>query len=209
MLPANLRLAIIESMPLLRGWSGKGERPFRMAELVIKEAPKTVVEIGVFGGQSLVPQAMALKWLSGSDSIKGRAGRIYGIDPYSLEVIAGQLADYDDATMWLKQDMDLVRRDLLTIIEEFGIGDVVTMLRHESRDCVTLFDSIDILHVDGAHTEEGALLDVNLYAKRVRPKGYIWMDDTHFPSLEPALKELETFADMVDDYGGYRLYQHR
>jgi predicted O-methyltransferase YrrM len=200
MLPANLRLAIIESLPLLRGWGGKGERPFRMAELVIKENPTTVVEIGVFGGQSLVPQAMALKLLN-------NGGRIYGIDPYSLEVIAEQLADYDDATMWLKQDMDLVRNDLLTLIKEFGLEDVVYMVRAESSNC--RYNSIDILHIDGAHTEEGALLDVKLHATRVRPKGYIWMDDTHFPSLEPALKELETFADLVDDFGGYRLYQHR
>ena len=72
-----------------------------------------------------------------------------------------------------------------------------------------LFDSIDILHIDGAHSEEAVLLDVQLYARRVRKGGYIWMDDTHFPSLQLAMRELDEFTDMVDDWGGYRLYRHK
>ena len=201
MLPANLRLAIREAVPLLRGWAGKMERPYRMAELVMQERPDVVVEIGVFGGQSLIPQAMALKILG--------VGKIFGVDPYNLEVIEQQLAEYDDKPMWLKQNMHTVLYDTLRSINEFGVNHHAMLIIAESCDAASLFNTIDILHIDGAHTKEGALLDVNLYAKRVRKGGYIWMDDTHFPSLIPALKELETFADLVEDFSGYRLYQHK
>lgn len=174
-----------------------------MADLILKEKPNVVVEIGVFGGQSLIPMAMALK-MNG-------AGRIYGIDPYNLAVIKGQMSEMDDKEGWLKQDMGMVLTDTFRWLKELELQDYATLILCQSQNCSTLFplNSIDILHIDGAHTEEGVMLDVNLYAKRVRPNGYIWMDDTHFPSLKPALSELSHFCDMVDDWGGYQLWRHR
>jgi len=201
MLPVNVEMAIAEIVPILRGWSGKSERPYRMAKLILKENPQVVVEIGVFGGQSLIPQAMALKALG--------HGRIYGIDPFNSKVIKKQMAEFDDATMWLRQDMNMVLTDTLQWIKELELQNHAIVILGESKDCSTLFDTIDILHIDGAHTEEGVMLDVNLYAKRVRSGGYIWMDDTHFPSVQPAIKELANFCDLIDDWGGYQLYRHR
>ncbi len=203
MLPTNIAMAIGEIVPFLRGWGGKWERPNRMAELILKEKPNVVVEIGVFGGQSLIPMAMALK--------ANGAGRIYGIDPYNLEVIKGQMSEMDDKEGWLKQDMGMVLTDTFRWLKELELQDYATLILCQSQNCSTLFplNSIDILHIDGAHTEEGVMLDVNLYAKRVRPGGYIWMDDTHFPSLKPALDELSYFCDKIDDWGGYQLWRHR
>lgn len=200
-LPPNLAHAIREVIPHLRGWEGKVARPYRMATLIYQQRPRTVVEIGVFGGQSLIPQAMTLKALG--------HGRIFGVDPYNLGVIAGQMAEFDDEKMWLRQDMDVVLKDTRHWINNLELLSHAILVLGDSKDCSTLFDSIDILHVDGSHTEEGALLDVNLYGKRVVRGGYIWMDDTHFPSLQPALRELEYFADKVGDWGGYRLYKVR
>lgn len=199
-LPLNLRSAIREALPVLRGWGGKEERPYRMAELIVRQRPVTVVEIGVFGGQSLIPQAMALKVLG--------SGRIYGIDPFDIDVIAKELSQTDNPPQWwVKQNMNVVREDTLRAIKDFGLGRQVVMILAQSRDCSTLFQEIDILHIDGAHSENGVMNDVNLYAKRVRRGGYIWMDDTHFPSLDKALRELEYFCDMIQDYGSYCLYR--
>lgn len=194
-------MAISEIVPILRGWAGKSERPYRMAKLILKEKPRVVVEIGVFGGQSLIPQAMALKALG--------QGRIYGIDPFNLNVVKQQMAALDDAAMWLRQDMNMVFTDTFQWIKELGLQNHAILILGESKDCSTLFDTIDILHIDGAHTEEGVMLDVNLYAKRVRSGGYVWLDDSHFPSLQPAIKELANFCDLIDDWGGYQLYRHR
>jgi hypothetical protein len=46
-----------------------------MAALIRREKPSVVVEIGVFGGRSLVPQALALR--------ENKQGVVYGIDPYT------------------------------------------------------------------------------------------------------------------------------
>ena len=145
---------------------------------------------------------MALKLLD-------NGGKIYGIDPYNMDVIEKELSSMDDKGLWLRQNMHTVLYDTLRSINAFGLHNHAILVIAESRDASSLFNSIDILHIDGAHTEEGALLDVNLYAKRVKSGGYIWLDDTHFPSLAPAMKELEYIADMVDDWGGYRLYRHK
>lgn len=203
MLPLNIRLAIKEILPVLRGWGGKVERPYRMAELIVEQRPKVVVEIGVFGGQSLIPQALALKVLG--------CGKIYGIDPYNIDVIKQEMAELDDEAMWLKQDMNVVREDTLRWIRDLGLDDVVHMIRHESKDAAFIFDymPIDILHIDGAHTEKGVMLDVDLFGLKVRIGGHIWLDDSHFPSLAPAIRKLETFCDLVEDWGGYRLYRRR
>lgn len=202
MLPSNLRAAIAAVMPVLRGWEGKVERPFRMADLIMREKPSTVVEIGVFGGQSFIPQALALKALG--------QGRIYGIDPFNLKVIAEEMADYDDKVMWLKQDMNVVLTDTFTMIKELELQDYATLILAKSLDVASLFrhgDMIDILHVDGGHTEQAALNDVEAYTTAMPSGGHIWMDDTHFPSLKPALAKLEEFAELVDDFGCYGLYR--
>ena len=200
-LPGNLSAAILEVIPLLRGWTGKGARPFRMANLVVTERPQVIVEIGVFGGQSLIPMAMALKVL-------GEGGKIYGIDPYDIDVVTTGLSQYDSNPEWWKeQDMNAVREDTLKMIKDCGLSNQVVMILGKSSDCSFMFKTIDILHIDGSHTEQGALDDVLNYGSKVCKGGYIWLDDTHFPSLAKALKELEHFAEMKEDYGCYRLYQ--
>ena len=45
-------------------------KPFLFMELILKEKPQLCVEIGVFGGSSLIPQALALKTYEGNYLLK-------------------------------------------------------------------------------------------------------------------------------------------
>ena len=61
-------------MRQLEGWCSE-QKASILVELVLKTRPEKIVEIGVFGGKSLVPMACALK--------ENGSGKIYGIDPWS------------------------------------------------------------------------------------------------------------------------------
>jgi len=228
MLDPKLKAELDKIVPKLRSWQGRALRPYRMAELIMRmaPAPRVIVEIGVYGGGSLIPQAIALKALSSMMSpdfaefascATGTAasdwgGQIYGIDPYSLEVIGEGLSESDTPLYWWKdQDLKCIREECLDWVEELGLRKFVTMILAESSQCVGLFPkrNIDILQIDGSHNEASALYDVEQYAASVRDGGYVWMDDTHFPSIQAAVQRLEEFADIEEDYGTYRLYKVR
>jgi predicted O-methyltransferase YrrM len=65
----------------LPGWCTK-EKAYTLASLVIGTRPAVIVEVGVFGGRSFLPMALALKELG-----KGMA---IGIDPWSPAASVGR-----------------------------------------------------------------------------------------------------------------------
>ena len=66
---------------------------------------------------------------------------------------------------------------------------------------------VDILHIDGGHAEENALEDVRVYVPLVRKGGYVWFDDSNWPSTQAAMRKLEETCRLENDQGTYRLYR--
>ena len=60
-------------MSQLEGWCSEDKAGI-LIDLIVKYKPQVIVEVGVWGGKSLVPMANALR-ANGS-------GKIYGIDPW-------------------------------------------------------------------------------------------------------------------------------
>ena len=58
-------------------------------------------------------------------------------------------------------------------------------------------ESIDILHVDGNHTQDIALGDVQMYLPKVKKGGYIWLDDANWETTHLAREFL--FANCMKD----------
>ena len=56
----NLFLDIADVVPRLNGWCSVNKAQ-HLAAMVCALQPVTAVEIGVFGGKSLIPMAMAMK----------------------------------------------------------------------------------------------------------------------------------------------------
>src|SRR5579863_7037302 len=78
----------------LEGWCWF-EKAIAMAELIEMERPETVVEVGIFGGRSFIPQALQIR-----DNGKGR---IYGMDPWqAASSIEGEHAK-EDREWWEKK----------------------------------------------------------------------------------------------------------
>jgi Methyltransferase domain len=182
----------------IKGWV---ETPiaWAMTDLIHEVKPEIVVEIGVFAGRSLVVQAAALK-----DNGKGV---IYGIDSwYKGDVIEG-LSPNDDPDFWDTIDLNEVYNDCVEVLRKNKL-DNVALIRCASWHCAKLFhNNIDILYIDGSHSEAASCRDVELYLTNVRLGGYIWIDDTNYTSLQRALHMLQTYCLLEKDFGHAHLYK--
>jgi len=175
----------------IHGWCSK-EKAEKMMDLVQRTSPKICVEIGVFGGSSVYPMAKALKYLN--------KGKIYAIDPWkNNECTDGYSKDDPNAIWWNNQDLERMYKYFInTIIRDNKLSDFCHTMRMTSKEASFFFkdDSIDILHIDGNHSEEKALFDAKTWLPKVKKGGYIWFDDCNWASTAQALKYLEPFVTL-------------
>ncbi len=197
----ELKQLITDSVPKMEGWCSE-EKAIAMAELVLESFPKVVVEIGVFGGRSLVPQAMALREMG--------TGVVYGIDPWQVEA-ATEGDNGEENNKWWKENMKLndIHQLCMTEIWKHKLDPHCIVIRACSQHCVGLFRKIDILHIDGNHSELTSCRDVQLYGPKVRKGGFIWFDDTDWSTTKAAVKLMEEMADKIREVGACSLYRKR
>lgn len=194
---AELKTRIFGYMDSIHGWCSH-QKASILTDIVGKIRPKTIVEIGVWGGKSLIPMACALKALG--------EGKIYGIDPWSsAESIVGVENDANRA-YWSWVDHEAVMTGLLLKINEFGLGTQVELVRSTSADAPPIAN-IDLLHIDGNHSEVTSYLDVTKWGPLVRPGGWIIVDDiswyengrfTQAHSMEWLDQHCDRIADITD-----------
>jgi len=192
-------LALPPDPVLLEGWSTPA-RGIEMAELILETKPDVVVELGVFGGRSLIAQALALKF-------NGR-GMIYGIDPWKTEA-ALEGENQANQEWWAKVDLHQMHKATMEAVWRLELEPFVTIIRQRSEHCAMLFGNADIISIDGNHSEVASCRDVTLYAPLLAPGGYIWMDDTNWESTRKAMALLEDWCVLVSDFGDHRLYKRR
>jgi predicted O-methyltransferase YrrM len=204
--PTELRTLIESALTMdpvphrLEGWT-TAERGVEMAELVCRHKPQTIVQIGIFGGRSLIAQAMALR--------HNGMGKIYGIDPWRLDAALEGEND-DNRQWWAKVDLHAIHRLAMEAIWHYGLDSWAVVLRARSEHCPQLFaGGIDILEIDGNHSEVASCRDVELYAPMLAPGAYVHFDDADWASTQKALRMLEKWCGVVEDRGHYRLYKRR
>lgn len=184
----------------LPGWAPVNKM-LDMSSLVLYTRPKLVVELGVFGGKSLFPMAYAIR----SNGI----GRIVAVDPYTNEdAIAGVLLT-DHQEWWKSVNLYEIKCRVFKDAEKYEIDTVIEWVIETSLKASSRFNlnTIDILHIDANHSEEFALSDVKTYLPLVTQNGYIWLDDTDWPSVQSAIDYISDKCTLIKDYGKFRLYQ--
>lgn len=184
-------------MSQIQGWL-TDEIAADMRQLIFDRRPRVVVEIGVFYGRSLINAAEALK--------KNGYGMIYGIDPWRRSVALSVMTENDNADYWKQLNYEDVHNECMGEIWKRGLDNVV-IIRCRSDQCAQLFRSINILYIDGGHTEEVSCKDVELYLPKVSKGGYIWIDDTDWASLQKAVTLLAGRCKLIKDYGNAHLYR--
>lgn len=175
---------ICDRLPTLYGWCSQ-EKALAMFDLVLETKPEICVEIGVFGGASLFPAAMALKLIG--------KGTIIGIDPWDrLECIRhfDPIADKEHIKWWSKLNLDYIYSSYLHCLRSCGLDVYVQTIRKTSLDAAAEISSIDILHLDGDFGGDMPMKDVLLYLPKVKSGGYIWLNDAIKRNRDAAIEVL-------------------
>lgn len=162
----------------LEGWCGI-EKAMTLASLVVAFRPAVIVEIGVYGGKSLIPMALACQAVN--------HGVVVGIDPWSKEVAIREQTQDADRDWWAKVDLEQIRSNFMDRIAEFQLEKFVRIERNESRN-VQPINGTSILHVDGSHGET-ATKDIMRFAPTVTVGGYCVTDDTDWHGGAVAMGE--------------------
>lgn len=197
----NLNMELPESIFQMHGWCTK-EKATRLHQLVKERKPDVTVELGVFGGRSLIPMALAHKNLS--------HGICYGIDPWK-NCSSVQNYDVNDPNYqwWNNLDHEMIYKSYLAALQHYGVYDIVKTYRDESKNVVDMFqvESIDILHQDGNHSEETSTEEVLLYTPKIKKGGYWIMDDTDWDSTTKAQSTLlEKGFILIEDHTSWKLF---
>lgn len=191
----------------------------QMMDLIINTKPKVCVEIGVFGGASVYPTIMALRY---NKHIGHPQGFIYAIDPWRNDEAVKNYTSTDvNADWWGRVDLREIKNKFIRTMAAEQIQDTCIVVPKTSADAAAeIPNDIDILHIDGNHTEASSVLDVQLYLPKVREGGYIWFDDIAWPTTQKAQDLLLQECDLIykfispqdapkDQQASYMLVQKR
>lgn len=168
---------------LPHGWC-RVEKAWRLAEIIIENKLETIIEIGIFGGRSIVPMALAVR--------EQGKGCVFGIDPwdnkYALEGDNGK----EQEEWWAKLDMEAIRESFESHANKHKLWEWLKWSRFGSVEITPFFKdgSWDMVHLDGDHAEVTSCRDVRLWVPKVRPGGFLVMDDVNWPTQAKAVAML-------------------
>jgi Methyltransferase domain len=155
-------------VPTLDGWCDL-PKALTLASVILATRPKLTVEVGVFGGRSLIPMAMAVH--------ETLCGFVWAVDPWSApKSSAGQ--DAQNAEWWSKCDHEMIYTNYLKGLDRAGVGAVVKTIRSTSEAAAGHFynGSINTFHLDGNHGEQ-ALADMRIYLPKLAKQCTAVLDD--------------------------------
>ncbi len=161
---------ISASNKVLDGWCSE-EKAITLASLIVAFRPALIVEIGIYGGKSLIPMAMACQAVN--------SGIVIGIDPWSNEIAIREQTTQEDKDWWQKNvDLEKIRTNFYARVAEYKLEKFIHVERKESKH-VPAPSGISVLHVDGAHSDT-AMYDIVKFAPKVIAGGYCVTDDSNW-----------------------------
>lgn len=161
-----------------------------LIDLILINEPEVIVEIGVFGGMSLIPMAFAVK--------ENGVGKVYGIDPWDSN-ISVQGMDEINGNWWGSVDHQAVLDKLVKKIRRFKLEEQIELIRDTSANASPIYN-IDVLHIDGNHSEDMAYLDATTWVPRVKKGGFIIFDDPNWPTTKKAVDWINENCLKVTEY---------
>lgn len=147
------------------GWCSV-EKANDLALAVIKLRAAVTVEVGVYGGRSVAPMALACA--------EQDFGVVWAIDPWDQKASA---EGYDpvNANWWGNLDHEMIYQRFLAHLKANGLERFVKIIRKRSDD-VEPPKVLDIFHLDGQHTDQ-AVKDIERFAPNIRAGGFCFVDD--------------------------------
>lgn len=206
---ANLESAIETLWRRLEGWCSLSKAIW-LARLVLNTNARRICEIGVYGGRSLLPMALAAQ-LS-PDAV------VWAVEPWSNRIAITHSTSEENDNWWHGVDLHAVKYGFLTAVLAYGLGGIVKVIElpSDAARLGFLFDpffGFDLLHIDGSHSEAQALADVMNWLPLVVPGGVVVLDDIGWETVRKAREYLGKTCDVVEEvedagdgvsYGAYR-----
>ncbi len=166
--PQQCKDFVKKELPYIAGWCS-AKKAEAMMDLIFATQPDICIEMGVFEGSSLFPTAYALKYLN--------HGVVFGIDAWSpAEAIRYYPANSIHRDWWTQQNFNLHYHNCLKWIGGYSLDRFCKVFKSTFANALDQIDSIDILHIDATHTNEGDFFDAIPYIRKVKKMGYIWFD---------------------------------
>jgi predicted O-methyltransferase YrrM len=179
---------LMTAVTALEGWCSP-QKSLLLYSLARAHKPQTVVEIGIYGGRSIVPIAAALK--------DNGVGQVYGIETWSGSAAVSYRTNIANDFWWQNIDFSKLKGDFLQFVVQHQLQDTIRVVEAASDRCGGLFDRIDMLHIDGGHSTYGAAQDVVNYVSKVPSGGIIVYDDINWPSTAAGLDILRDSCRLL------------
>jgi len=183
----------------LEGWCSL-DKARALAALVLDARPSCIAEIGVFGGRSAIPMALAAR---------SYGGVVHGIDPWSTAAaLEGDIGEGNRA-WWSRLDMERVHRGFLAAIDTFGISHSLRVLRMTDTEALTRFENgqIDLLHVDGNHSNVVSRRYVEQWGPKLAPGGHLVLDDIDWDSQRDTVALVEQTFEPIRREASWAIYR--
>lgn len=189
-LPEHIRKAIEEYVPHMEGWSTP-EWCCELASRILETNSKMCLDVGVFAGRSTISMGFAARELVVS--------KVYGIDPWAPES-ASDNDDSPEGVDWWKKKIDLedIQRQAVRAIWNHHLEQWVILIRSKSEYVADLFPLIDMINIDGGHSETTSCRDIELYLPKLKSGHYLTMDDAAWPSTQKAVRMIEEKCDLIN-----------
>lgn len=204
-----LRARITSALPTIEGWCTE-RKALWLAELIINGGYGRILEVGIYGGRSFIPMAMALQY-------SAPGGRAYGVEAWSNDVAVATETTPDHDDWWRAIDLNSIKAGFRRSVALNGVEDIVKVLEMPSDDAFEKLkgtDTVpfDLIHVDGSHSEAQSLRDVQMWPELLRPGGVLVMDDILWPTVQCARdyvrSKFTVIEEVIEDdgvaYGAYR-----
>lgn len=198
----------LDNLNLMDGWCTKEK-----ADAIYSISKKSIidygddfiaVELGVFGGRSLLPFAIAAK--------EFERGKVFGIDPYDNNACLEGINDTKNNVWWQSLDLDYVYRKALSFIDKYELSDFCTIERIRSDFGASLFkdDSISIIHQDSVHNTDVIVSELNLWIPKLRSGGYWIVDDTDWEETLEGYSKLKDYGlTLIQDFKSWQVWQKK
>jgi hypothetical protein len=197
MSPLTSRIAaVLDQIPSDFGGACSVSKANLIAWLIRRYGLHTTLDIGVYRGRSLFPQALAHQQYTG--------GIVYGVDPWSsVEAKENDNLALKDAIHAFVDQLDFERiyQDVTVQIERLDLEAYCIILRQSSARAIEYFEKndiyFDLIHIDGNHDTEKVAQDIRLYLPRLNREGFLIMDDVSWESVHLAYRKASTHLPLL------------